>query len=82
LKDNVCTAEVLATLDLLAAKATVKWPFEQFHNALMADKGTQEFKKEAKRGGADSVTERRIELNDPLAAIRFIYAGLTRTAVP
>jgi len=41
--------EVFAALDLLAAKATVKWPFEQFRNALIADKGTQEFEKEAKR---------------------------------
>jgi hypothetical protein len=49
LKDNVCTAEVLATLDLLAANATVKWPFEQFRNPLIADKGTQEFENEAKR---------------------------------
>jgi len=48
-EDNVCMAEVLAALDLLAAKATVKWPFEQFRNALLADKGTQEFEKEAKR---------------------------------
>jgi hypothetical protein len=72
-EDNVCTAEVLATLDLLAAKATVKWPFEQFRDALIADKGTQEFENEAKRGGADSVTERRIELNDPLVAITFIF---------
>jgi hypothetical protein len=48
-EDNLCTAEVLAALDLLAAKPTVKWPFEQFHNALIADKGTQEFEKEAKR---------------------------------
>jgi DTW domain-containing protein YfiP len=48
-EDNVCTAEVLAALDLLAAKATVKWPFEQFRDALIADKGTQEFDNEAKR---------------------------------
>ena len=47
--DNVCTAEVLAALDLLAAKATVKWPFERFRDALIADKGTQEFENEAKR---------------------------------
>ena len=44
LKDNVCTAEVLATLDLLAANATVKWPFEQFRNPLVADKGTHDLR--------------------------------------
>jgi hypothetical protein len=32
---------------LLTAKATVKWPFEQFRDDLIADKGTQEFEKEA-----------------------------------
>jgi hypothetical protein len=32
---NVCTAEVLAALDLLAAQATVKWPFDQFRRTVV-----------------------------------------------
>ena len=37
--ENVATEEVLAALDFLGAKAAVKWPFEQFREALTPKEG-------------------------------------------
>ena len=33
-EEDMRTPEVFAALDLLAARATVKWPFDQFREAL------------------------------------------------
>ena len=36
-EEDMRTVEVLAALDSLAARATTKWPFEQFREALNTD---------------------------------------------
>jgi hypothetical protein len=41
--------EVLAALDFRAARATVKWPFDQYHNALATEHGELDVDKEGRR---------------------------------
>jgi hypothetical protein len=38
--EDMRTADVFAALDFLAARATVKWPFEQFRAELLDDTGS------------------------------------------
>jgi hypothetical protein len=47
--DNVQTPEVLAALDFLDGQATVKWPFDQFREALAPKEGELDLNKEGTR---------------------------------
>jgi hypothetical protein len=47
--ENVATEEVLAVLDFLGAKAAVKWPFEQFREALTPKEGDLDLNREGRR---------------------------------
>ena len=47
--DDVCAKKVLAVLDQLAADASVKWPFDQFRDAFIGEKGKRGFEQEARR---------------------------------
>jgi hypothetical protein len=47
--ENVATEEVLAALDFLGAKAAVKWPFEQFREALAPKEGELDLDREGRR---------------------------------
>jgi hypothetical protein len=49
LTDNVATEEVLAALDFLGAKAAVKWPFDQFREALPSKEGELDLDREGRR---------------------------------
>ena len=46
---DVCTEEVLAALDFLEARATVKWPFGQYRNALATEHRELDVDKEGRR---------------------------------
>ena len=41
--ENVNTPEVLAALDFLGARATIRWPFEQYRKALAPKEGEFDF---------------------------------------
>jgi hypothetical protein len=47
--ENVATEEVLAALDFLGAKAAVKWPFEQFREAITPQEGELNVNREGRR---------------------------------
>jgi hypothetical protein len=47
--ENVNTPEVLAALDFLGARATIRWPFEQYRKALAPKDGEFDFDKEGRR---------------------------------
>jgi hypothetical protein len=47
--DNVETPAVLAALDFLDRQATVKWPFEQFREALAPEEGELDLNREGRR---------------------------------
>jgi hypothetical protein len=47
--DNVETPAVLAALDFLDRQATVKWPFEQFREALAPKEGELDLNREGRR---------------------------------
>jgi hypothetical protein len=47
--EDACAKKILAVLDQLAADASVKWPFDQFRNAFMGEKGKWGFEQEARR---------------------------------
>jgi hypothetical protein len=47
--ENVLTAEVLAALDFLDGQATVKWPFDQFREALAPKEGELDLNREGRR---------------------------------
>jgi hypothetical protein len=57
--EDVCTNEVLAALEYLSTKATVKWPFNQFRRALV----------EPTRDGIEKEARRQV-LNASLNGIR------------
>jgi hypothetical protein len=56
--ENVATEEVLAALDFLGAKAAVKWPFEQFREALAPKEGELDLDREGRPSDIECFVER------------------------
>lgn len=47
--EDIRTPEVYAALDFLAAQTIVKWPFDQFREALLEDCGSEGWEVEGRR---------------------------------